>query len=132
MGTALKNRLNGNKQDFLNDVKRYGEFRALNKWSEKLGGYHDILGLHKFLKEETGDENYGAGGEFAPLNSQANDTVLDVFISKFKDYILKTDAKMRQQEDRIQMLQRQLAAYQNIEVDKVESELGSAIEMCER
>jgi len=59
MGKALRNRLDGNKEEFLKDVENHGSIEALELWEERLDGYKSYIGLKQFLQEETGDPDYG-------------------------------------------------------------------------
>lgn len=59
MGVSLKNRLNGNKADFLKDIENFGQYPALTMWRDRLDGYTSLEGLAKFLVEEGKDENFG-------------------------------------------------------------------------
>jgi len=59
MPQSLSKRLNGNKEAFLKDVERFGDWEALSRWEDRLDGYHDYIGLRRFLYEETHDENFG-------------------------------------------------------------------------
>lgn len=52
---SIRKRLDGNIPKFLEDVKRYGRWQAMDRWSlEK-----SYLAVAKIIIEETGDENFG-------------------------------------------------------------------------
>lgn len=100
MGKSLRSRLNGNTQQFVEDVGKYGIWSSMEKY-----GLKDYLAARKIVLEETGDENYGLRPKLAPYNEGGIKGVLREMVSAFADYVVKSEAEKR-------MLKKRLAVYQ--------------------
>jgi len=131
MGIALRNRLNGNKQDFLNDVRRFGRFDALNMWRERLDGYHDLIGLEKFLMEETHDRNFGEVNEINPLITSTGDIDCGKLMDSIAECIFKVKAANKQLREENAELKRIIAGYKIRNAGVLKTKLASILDACE-
>jgi predicted ATP-grasp superfamily ATP-dependent carboligase len=129
MAQALRNRFNGNKQEVLEYVGRYGISEAMNKYG--VSGY---LAMRKWVTEETGDENYGINPKFTKLTPRAGESLFEEFLERFANWIVNTkaplEAKVKEQDKTIKELRAQLQFYQKPEIEKVENKLITIMERC--
>ena len=89
MAQSLRARLNGNGEQFLGDIKKYGDMEAMQKWSKKLSGYHDYIGLRKFVIEETGDETFGLNPTLSEYRTKGIYEILCKQTAVFANYVAK-------------------------------------------
>lgn len=88
MAQSIRNRLNGQKAEFLRDIKWFGKYETLDMWRDRLGDYKGY-GLEDFLEEETGNRNFGLNPE---VNLYGGTDAFDKFVSALKRLMAKYEA----------------------------------------
>ena len=100
MAQSLKARFDGNSQEVLRDAELYGRNYAMDKWNVK-----DYLAFCRYLASETGNPNFGLNPKFNPAYGQ---DLGEQIITAFRSYVLRSEAKNRHLEGRIEVLEWQL------------------------
>lgn len=106
MAKSLRSRLNSNAEAFLRDVETYGDWHALDMWKDRLDGYHDYLGLRRFILDETHDENFGRNPKLTTYYTGGLRGALRELVAAFADHVIRD---WREKE----VLKGQLEAYQH-------------------
>jgi hypothetical protein len=124
---SLASRLNGNREDFIKDVELYGQLETLDRWSDRLGGYHDIIGLGNFLVKQGKSENFGMrpalgnsyGGNLA-------ENLLDAVLRRFHAMETKEQSLL----EKIRQLETQLDYYKSQNDRHVEPKIRQVMDLC--
>lgn len=127
MPKSLALRLNGNKQQFLDDVKRYGQLNAMDMWSDKLGGYHDIIGLANFLEKETGDPDYGIR---PTLGSLTEPDFFENFLATVHAALSKKEARIVELEKQIRVLKNEQEYQKAQRINRVAPQISQIMDLC--
>ena len=112
MAKSIRQQLDGNLPDLVEDVRRYGIWGALEKW----GLEKSYLPVRKIILEETGDENFGVNPAAGSYTRGGIKGLLREFISAFADYVVKTDRENK-------ALKRELEVHR-LDTDKIELEVA--------
>jgi len=97
MGIPLKKRLNGNKDQVIEDVMLFGRFYAMTKW-----GIKDFACFCTWLEEVTGDPDLGQAPE---LDLGKGKDLGEQLIEAMTNYIAKAEVQKKELQDRITHLQ---------------------------
>lgn len=116
-------RFDGNREEVLRDVKRYGVFRAMEKY-----GIKDYKAFSKFVREQTGEPNFGINPTIGALGGAGNNTLLEQFVQAFKNCVARMEADSRAKDERIAELERLLECYQRGEITTLEEGLVPLLE----
>ena len=100
MGKSIEVRLNGNIKEFLDDVKYYGTWYAMEKW-----GIKDYVACRKFIEKKTGDSDYGINPKFEL--SPGRDIGAQI-LQAIKDEIIRSRAREEELDKKIAYLEYQL------------------------
>lgn len=103
MGRSLEKRLDGNVEAFLECVEENGDWEALQIWKKELDGYHDYVGLRKFIVEHTGDENYGLYPKLGKYYRDGIEAMLRSMLGEFANYVIRTDKMMKIKDQQIEI-----------------------------
>lgn len=121
---SLKSRFNWQKAEVLECVKNFGIHEAMQRYQVL-----DYLAMIRWVKEQTGEANYGTTPKFNPAS---NHGLLDQLVEKFASYVARKEAQIERYEERIAELEKKLTYYQAFEIGQVEPKVISVIEACER
>ena len=93
---SLAKRFAANKKEVLDYTKRWGIFKAMDEFNVR-----DYIAMRRFLKEATGNENYGVNPRF--IGGGKTD-IFEVVRAKLEDYVAKVNrrnAEMMAELDRL-------------------------------
>jgi hypothetical protein len=114
MAKSYETRLNGNTQQFIEDVGVLGVWGAMEKY-----GLKDYLSVRKFILDKGKDENYGLNPKLGPYYRGGLKAILQELVASFADYAIRKDK-------RIELLERQLEAYRDSQ-EKTETEIANEV-----
>ncbi len=97
MAQSIRKRLDGNLPEFLQDVKRYGRWEAMEKW----GLERSYLPVAKIILEETKDENFGLNPTAKSYLNGGIQGLLRELVSTFADYVIRSEIKERELRTRL-------------------------------
>jgi len=122
MAQSIRSRLDGNLPQFLEDVRKFGLWPAMEQWElEK-----SYLAVRKIVLEETGDENFGLHPATGSYANQGIRGFLREFVVAFADYTIKADRKNRELEQALEMYK---ANGKSVEREFV-AEMTDVLEFC--
>lgn len=105
----------------------HGEMAACGEYGT---GY---LSMRRFLTDETGDENFGAGSKLKQINPPLNKTVIEEVCDRLeawvKNRVISLEAEIALKDEMIKQKDAELARYKGREVGKLEKGLAPVIEM---
>lgn len=123
---SLKARFDGNCQAVVEYAGKFGIHKAMDKF-----GVRDYLAMRRFLYGETGEENFGIRSQLSGLSGSGGRNILDQFLEKFADYVVRKQAQLKTKDERIEFLERKLEYYEGKDTGAVEEELTSIMEVLE-
>lgn len=97
---SLHARLDHQKDAVLSATERFGRFRAMSEF-----GVRDYVGFCKWLKEVTGDENYGL---CPTISTNGHQTLGDQLVEAILRKVATLEAKVAERDKRISSLEWQL------------------------
>lgn len=118
MAQPLRLRFNSNRDEVLEYTANFGRWKAMTKFNIK-----DYLAFTRFLREMTGNENFG----FKPkLNLNGNQSLGDQLIEAMLRKVADLETKVAERNKRIEFLEWQL----NIKREADELKALAVLEVC--
>lgn len=105
MAKSLKVRFQGREQEILDYTKNFGQLKAMDK------EHTSYLAFRAWLKDETGNENYGLTPELGYFNIPAGKDAYVHLFEKLRDYLAEMPALLEKKDREIQVLRAQLATF---------------------
>lgn len=97
---SLHQRLDYQKDEVLKVTETFGPFRAMDEF-----GVRDYVGFAKWLKEVTGDENFGIRPK---INTNGRQTLGDQLVEAVLRKVASLETKLAERDERISVLEWQL------------------------
>ena len=116
---TLHTRLDDQKEEVLRITETFGRFRAMRDF-----GVRDYVCFSKWLKEVTGDENFGVCPKISPDSSQ---TLGDQLVVAFLRKVAQLQTENERLRERINALEWHLAAAS----EKEETQALAVLEVCQ-
>lgn len=116
---SLHKRLDDQKEEVLRITETFGRFRAMRDF-----GVRDYICFSKWLKEVTGDEDFGLQPKIRPDSSQ---TLGDQLVTAFLRKVAQLQTENERLRERIKDLEWQLAAAS----EKEEIQALAVLEVCQ-
>lgn len=120
---SYEKRFNGNKEEVLQYVKRYGVFEAMEKY-----GIKDYKAFSDFVKEQTG--KLGLSPTIGALGGAGNNTVFHQFVEAFAGYVARREIEVETLNQRIELLEKTVEGYTGREINELEEGLVPLLEKC--
>ena len=96
---ASRFRREGKTDEVLDFVKKWGVLPAMDEY-----GVRCYLAMEKFLKETTGDENFGINPLYADHSGAGNKDLFTVVREKMEAYVSRTEKKITEMDAEIERL----------------------------
>ena len=96
---SLAKRFKDNKKGVLDYTKRWGIHKAMDEF-----GVKDYIAMRRFLKEATGNENFGVSPRF---NGGGKSDIFEVVRSKLEDYVAKVNRRNAEMSAELDRLERE-------------------------
>ncbi len=127
MSKSLEARLNGNRENFIKDVELYGQIEALDLWGKRLAGYHDLIGLQRFLNKVGKGPNFGLCPALgSPHLDNVADDMLDAILRRFSALEIEKQGLLNQ----IHRLEYELNYYKGQRVSRLEPKVRQMMTIC--